>query len=157
MNEVQTPHRRVTEQLLEYWTSIKGDKKYPSLGDVDEKKLAKIWNDSFVVEVFPLVFGYGHRFLHKGKNLSEEFTYDISGHFIKNTIIDFLENSNDQYVKIIESGEIIHTEKVFDIKGHAVKFRQILLPLGDEESGVVDAVLGAMRFVAIDANKNPPQ
>ncbi len=138
--------------LLEYWEGVKGNEKFPSLGDIDENILRRegVWDDAFIIEVFPLVIKSGYRIKYTGKNLGEKFELNNSGKFVKNLVLSFLETSSEKYEKVLQKQKPVIEEA--EIKGRdgfdGIKYRQILLPLGDGEK--INHILGGMRFLNSD-------
>lgn len=144
--------RRLTDVLLERWEEVRGNKRFPSLGDIDESILRRegVWDDSFIIEVFPLVIKSGYRIKYIGKNLGEKFELNNSGKFVKNLVLSFLETSSEKYEKVLHKQKPVIEEA--EIKGRdgfdGIKYRQILLPLGDGEK--ITHILGGMRFLNSD-------
>lgn len=138
--------QRVTDILNDYWEELRGNKAYPSIDEIDKNKLAEVWEDTFLIEVFPLVMGSGYRFLHKGKNIGDDY-HSEAGKYIKNLVIGFLDNASDRYEKVIKEQKPLREENIFETDNTKLKYRQILLPLGNSDKGEITGIIGGMRFL----------
>ncbi len=152
MSEIKAQgHKRITDVLFEHWNEVRGERMFPSKDKIDEFDLQQkgVWDDVFVIEVFPLVQSNGYRFIYTGKNLGNEFNHEDSGQVIKNLIMDFLQSSNDKYNIVAEHKRPFQEEKTYKIDeaGGIIKYRQILLPLGPGDDEPVDVIIGGMRFI----------
>lgn len=144
-------HKRITDILFKHWNKARGDRLFPSKSDIDEFALKNdgIFDDVFIIEVFPLVQSNGYRFIYTGENLGSEFTKDASGKFVKNIVTGFLDRSSDKYNIVSEQKRPLQEEEVYTSPdtGATIKYRQILLPLGPNDDGEIDTIIGGMRFV----------
>jgi hypothetical protein len=144
-------HKRITDILFTHWNKVRGERMFPAKEDINEFELKQlgVWDDIFIVEIFPLVQSNGYRFLYTGKNLANEFMKDPSGKFVKNVVTGFLDSSTDKYDLVSEQKRPLQEEEDYTSpeNGMKIKYRQILLPLGLSDDGEVNAIIGGMRFI----------
>ncbi len=144
-------YQRLTDILFEYWNEARGERLFPSRDKIDEFDLQQkgVWDDMFIVEVFPLVQSNGYRFVHTGKNLGTEFTKDNSGKYIKNIITGFMDSSTKKYNTVAEQKRPLQEEDEYKSPetGVTIKYRQILLPFGSDDDAPIDVIIGGMRFI----------
>lgn len=144
------PFKRLTDVLFKHWNHVRGNRLFPSRKDIDEFFLQKegVWDDVFIIEVYPLVQSNGYRPLYTGKNVGKNATKDGSGKFIKNMVTGFMELSIDKYNMVAEQKRPLQEEEVYTSPetGVTIKYRQILLPLGPDDDGEIDAIIGGMRY-----------
>ncbi len=143
--------KRLTDILFKHWNEVRGERIFPSRDKIDEFCLQKngVWDDIFIIDIFPLVQSNGYRFTYTGKNLGKEFSKNETGKFIKNIVAGFLETSSDKYNIVAEQKRPLQQEEVYTSPetGVTIKYRQILLPLGPDDDEPVDAIIGGMRFI----------
>jgi hypothetical protein len=142
--------RRITDVLYNHWDSARAGKLFPAYEDIKPEQLKHVWEDAFVLKVMPLITGYGFSVVHQGKNFGDDFIRHSTGFYIKNMITGFFETASDLYKKVVESQEPYRSEEIYTAEsGEQLKYRQIILPLGDAESGKVTHIIGGMRFLAL--------
>jgi hypothetical protein len=143
--------KRLTDILFKHWNKVRGERMFPAQTDIDEFELKQlgVWDDIFIVEIYPLVQSNGYRFVYTGKNLSKDFIRDPSGKFIKNVVTGFLDSSASMYDMVYEHKRPLQEEEEYTSPetGSTIKYRQILLPLGLSDEGDVNAIIGGMRFI----------
>lgn len=146
---MESNHHRITDILEDYWNEKRGKNPFPSIEQInmDELDIA-VQDRSFLIHIEPIITKYVCNFQFLGKKISEGYEKDKSGKYIKHIVIGFLETPNDFYDKVIQTKKPLKTEEVYEGKGGAVlKYRQILLPLGDEKGKPINGILGGMRFI----------
>lgn len=144
--------RRLTEQLLLYWNSVRGERKFPPISDIHPADLGDIWQDCFVVEI-------------KGSSDNPEFSHTYYGSRIKDMyggdltddVVERIQSKTlDLYKQVIETKQVNINEGEFtNLQDEETKYRQILLPLGPDEENI-DHILGGMRYRQFDAESKDP-
>ena len=143
--------QRLTDILFDHWNNVRGERLFPSRGQIDEFFLQKkgVWDDVFIIDVHPLVQSNGYNAVYSGKNLKQEFVKDVSGKWVKNLVMGFLDNASDKYNIVAEQKRPLQEDEVFTSPetGVIIKYRQILLPLGPRDDEPVNVIIGGMRLV----------
>lgn len=139
-------HRRINEQLMEYWKSLKGSGRFPPESDFDNGQIEEVWDHCFLVEVKPENKSYKYTYL--GPALIEAYGDNIEGREVFSKVMS-PETGNaatkfDEVVKrqepVTYEGEFMNSNKM------QIRFRKILLPLG--EDGKVTYIVGGMKWRA---------
>ena len=148
MSNDKEDNRRLTDYLTDYWNEKRGKKAFPELSDIDiEEFEPKFARDSFLIELIPTVTMNITKTLYLGSNLNSEFKKDSSGVHIKNLVVRFLETPMDAYNKVVETKKPLEQNIEIPCKEIAdLRYRQILLPLGDADKEEVKGILGGMRY-----------
>jgi hypothetical protein len=140
--------RRITDVLYAHWNEVRGTRAFPRYEEINQQALRNVWDDTFILEVLKLIQGHGFRFIHQGSHFSDEYIKDSTGLYIKNVILSFFETASDYYQKVLDTHAPLRREDVYkSTDGHVLKYREILLPLGDANSGEITHLLGGMRFI----------
>ncbi len=142
--------RRITEQLMEYWTQLEKEGPLPSIQALDPGQLQHCWSDCFIVEIIPdhtEPFGRNHRHDYQflGESLRDLFSGDLSSASVL-SITDMLAYCYHDVVQ--KKAPRTDEYELTTITQEQIKYRRILLPMGDA-SGAVTHVLGGWRC-AID-------
>lgn len=145
-------HKRITDILFKHWNKARGERMFPAREDIDEFAIKQdgIWDDVFIIDVFPMIQSNGYRFSYTGANLNKDYFKDGSGKFVKNIVVGFLESSNSKYDSVFEQKRPLQEEEEYTSSetGITIKYRQILLPLGRSDEGDVTSIIGGMRFIS---------
>ncbi|MDB2414715.1 hypothetical protein N9W34_02980 [Rickettsiales bacterium] len=143
-------HNRITEILYDAWDKARGTRVFPEPDDIDKSIISEVWDDSFIIKIIPLISEYGFSFEYRGKNLSPEHIHSETGLYIKNLITGFLETETERYTKVVKSKKPLIEENIYKAaNGGVIKYRQILLPLGNtnKDEACVEKIIGGMRFL----------
>jgi len=145
------PFKRITDILFRHWNQVRGDRLFPARREIDEFFLQKegVWDDVFIIEVYPLVQSNGYRFLYTGNNIGKEPVKDESGKYVQNIVTGFMDLSIDKYNMVAEQKRPLQEEEEYTSTetGVTIKYRQILLPLGPDDDSPIDAIIGGMRYI----------
>jgi len=140
---IMSSKQRIVDVLLDYWNEKRGDRAFPAPNEIKGSELSSVWDSCFIMEVIPQVRQNGYRLVYTGRRLSGDYEND-QGTFIKNIVIGFLDSAKDKYEIVVDTKEPLIEEDVVIKPDHDLKFRQILLPLGEGED--VTAIFGGMRL-----------
>ncbi|NBO18951.1 MAG: PAS domain-containing protein [Proteobacteria bacterium] len=136
MMDLPAHERRITLRLLAYWERLRGERSMPLEADIDPDNLSDVWDYCFLLHVNDLQ-KTDHSYTYLGDALSTWL-----GNEEKAMNVKLLRAG---YHKVVATGRPVLEEDEFeDASGQLVKFRQCLLPLG--ENGQVQAILGGVRF-----------
>ena len=137
-------NRRITEKLLRYWLKLRSDKQFPNESELDIDHLSDIWDSCFLVEMrSPGVFRYNYL----GRNLIEAYGGDVTNEEISKKLVSpYTERVAKKFAEVVAARKPIKDDAEFiDSKNLQIKYRQILLPLGDS-TGELKYILGGMRW-----------
>ena len=136
--------QRLTFRLLSYWNRIRGDKKFPSLSDVNISEITEMWHFTFTIAVSGPVSD--HMFQYFGPELASIFGHDYSGESMENAMQDLMiSNTIGFYDKIFETKAPISESSSFHKDGGEVRFRSLIVPLSSDGT-VIDYVLGTTNY-----------
>ena len=139
--------RRQALKVVHYWDHLRGERPMPHEDDLDldHEAIHDIWDHCFVVQL---------RDINTGK---PEYNYTHLGTGIVNAYEGELANTNAEgvvslnasklvgaYQEVIDSVRpVLHSGEFDNGAGQMIKFRQCLLPLGNEN---VDVILGYLNY-----------
>lgn len=133
--------RRLTEQLVLYWNSKRGSRKYPSREDIKQEDIPELWDDCFLVGVKETNEHPEHSYVFIGKNVEGMF----GGKLASASALPLADNLASQYYLVMRAQKPLVQETTFtNLHDQEIKYRQILLPIGPDEF-TVDYVLGGLR------------
>lgn len=139
--------RRITELLLGYWNIIKGNRLFPKYDDVNSHDISDIWDNCFIVHITNSSEKNKYNYLYLGTNLEQAYNGDSltidDAPPLASPMVDRLVN---KYEEVLRSrAPIIEEDAFVNARGKTVRYRQILLPLGPNDSEV-SHILGGMRY-----------
>ena len=136
--------RRLTLRLLAYWERIRGDRAMPNENDINpEGDISDMWDDCFLIHTQD-IDKEGYNFIFVGNNLKMVLTggmFDDPADMWKSLNVRHLA---PDLKKVLETQKpVIHEGELVNDAGQLVKYRQCLLPVG--ENNKVLAIFGGMR------------
>lgn len=146
--EPQPNSKRLTDYLRHYWDEKRGKKDFPALEDMDIQDLSSDFRrDCFLLEIIPTVTRFSVRTLFAGENLREEYVKDDSGVHIRHLVLRFLETPGQHYETVCKTRKPLEQNiELPGREGTLIRYRQILMPVGDPETKAVTGILGGMRY-----------
>lgn len=146
--------RRITNRLYQYWQELRAANSaplkeptgLPALEQINPEEIIDLWDSCFILEVKEMDGeSIGYRYQYLGKKLEGMHDGDTV-HDDSNTIQTLKERKLALYEIVIDTKQPCIDESEFvNLDGDLVKYRKILLPLGDKE-GRVHHILGGTRF-----------
>lgn len=143
----ETQERRLVRTSLVHWNSLRRERWYPSVRDIDPAALAADWDWSFLLELRePLGLS---RFAHIGRRLLPDFARDAAptleccpvgtllGH-----AVSAVDTAVSKRVPVSMGGES-------ELAGQSVRYRSILLPLSDDDRRI-DHLLGVANWDLVE-------
>ena len=119
--------RRLNLRLLAYWEKKRGLAAMPKLSDVEPTDLIDFWQFCFIVKIDGKG---GFEKMHAGHSMDWKWLEPRLGPYLEQVVT--------KGAPCLEEGELTSDE------GYLVKFRQCLMPLGDESG--IQGILGGVRF-----------
>lgn len=143
VNPASGSEQRLTFRLLSYWNRIRGDKKMPSLSDVNIAEILEMWHFSFTIDAR----GTNHLFQYFGPNLADVFAQDYTGFSVQDAIDEdvIVNNTIGFYERAILIQEPVMEAASFFSEGDEVRYRSIIVPLSS--NGLeVDFLIGTTNY-----------
>ncbi len=137
---------RLTARLIDYWKRIKKDDVIPDFKKNNPALIEDLWEQCFVLSIIPPnCAAYKYEFL--GKEIKRIYARDLLG-----MTFDL---KNGQFPNSVIVPRLKVMNSLFDLKspqedsgqmpivgGKIVKYRTIMLPFGNEKSGITHIVIG---------------
>lgn len=144
--------RRITNKLLHYWENLKDDRAFPSIRKINpkSKEIADIWNSCFIVEASNKSRKEDYSYKYIGMNIIKAYGKDLTGFKVEDVATMEPGHLADVYEKVLATKRPYYDEGEIQAPGNRIiKYRQILLPLGND--GVnIDSILGGMSYKVFD-------
>ncbi len=144
----QQQEQRMTFRLLSYWQRARGDKKFPSLAEVDISQISEVYHFTFTIEL-----GENeeeHRFVYFGPALSSQFGEDYTGMALSDAVQDqIVNNTIGFYQKVLDERKPCSESAEFFMNGKEVRYRSIILPLS-EDGETIDFLFGTANYKIFD-------
>lgn len=140
--------RRLPDLLTHYWDGIKGSRALPNENDVHTEALEKLgcWKDCFLIHVREIAKEKDYTYHYLGPSIITAYGEDLTGVSIRSFTSQDAPNLEEKYFEVIATVRPVINEGEFEnARNMMVRYRQCLVPLGNEE-GKVQAILGAMRY-----------
>jgi hypothetical protein len=139
---------RLTGYLEELWEEKRGEKHFPSLESMiqilEEDK--SIVDSIFILEASIKVGRHSFSMKHIGENITELYKDPSEDKTQARLINNFLEANKRNLERVVSTkAKVINNIEIHLGEEQNLKYRQILLPLGDATTETVTAILGGMR------------
>ncbi len=138
--------RRLTVRIIRYWNECRGMRTMPEENDIDPDALGADWDYCFLLQVRDLVNVQDYNFTYLGTRIAQAYfdtALDQYNEFVVGPNASCLSHHFKQVIEteapLIDNGEFM------TIHANRVLYRQVLLPLGNEDAGVV-SIFGAMNY-----------
>jgi hypothetical protein len=136
--------RRITVRLMAYWEKLRMRRAMPTEQDIDPDAIADLWDYCFLVHVSDLG-KEGYHYTYLGSEIKKAYQGGLSEVDTNGLVSPNADRLADCYMEIIHGQKPVVDEGQFcNSRGEMVKYRQCLLPLGDD--GDVKAIFGGMRY-----------
>lgn len=149
-NMLHGDRRRLTDRLLRYWNDCRGVRSMPEENDIDPDAIGDDWPYCFLLQVRDLINIQDYNFTYLGAKISQAYfdtAIDQYNAFVVGPNAHCLSHHFKQVIAteapLIDSGEFL------TLHANRMLYRQVLLPLGNENDGVV-SILGAMNYKIAD-------
>ncbi|MDX1975419.1 MAG: PAS domain-containing protein [Rickettsiales bacterium] len=143
--------RRITLRLLSYWEKQRRGRDMPTEQDIDPQDVRDLWPNCFIVHVEDLgKADYQYSFL--GEAIARAYQGNLLDGSTTLVGTPYADRLNACYSEVIINRKPLIDEGEFrNIHQETIKYRQCLLPLGDEDG--VTAIFGGMRYKIFSTNK----
>lgn len=142
-------NRRITETLLRYWLQLRRGRYFPSEQDVNPEDIGSLWDNCFLVHISskPTENQDYYKYTYLGGNLIHVYDGDITEEGVcKSLVSPFTKKVSEKFDEVFETKRPVYDESEFTNSNNIIiKYRQILLPLGDNDDNV-NYILGGMKW-----------
>jgi hypothetical protein len=141
--------QRINERLRSYWDELRGARPFPSEREVDFTALDAVWKSCFLVkrdETQQIPFAY----IYLGSDLIAAYGDDLGAREICERLV-FPSSMSllHKFEEVVNTRAPVQQEDSFtNTKGLLIKYRSLMLPLGDETNENVQFIIGGMRWKA---------
>ncbi len=151
-NLLKVQNKRINERLLFYWEELKGERPFPSEGEIDPEAIEDIWDSCFLVRVEDIqATEAGYKYTYLGQDLVEAYGDDLQNKEICEKLI-YPTNMSlvHKFEEILETKQPAIEEAGFtNTKNQEIRFRSCMLPLSkDSKSSEVAYIIGGMKWKA---------
>ena len=146
--EIALEDRRTTKKLQDFWNELRGDSTFPSSELVLKKKelIETIWEKCFLVEASNKSQKEDYNYKYVGSHILKAYGGDLTGYRVKNVAAIDPAHLDKVYEKLLATKQPVKAEgEVKAPNNRIIKYRQILLPLGDDSINI-NAILGGMSY-----------
>lgn len=139
---------RINERLLEYWEALRGDRAFPLESEVKPEDIKEIWDACFLVAIVPEEEPR-YKYSYLGQDIIEAYGAEgESKEVCEQLVYPAPAPLTEQFLLIEEKGQTAKEDNEFtNAKGLHVKYRSVMLPLGNPD-GSVGFILGGMKWKA---------
>lgn len=142
--------RRLTLRLLRYWQDLRGMRNMPEEPEIDPDALGPDWGFCFLLQSRDVANTQDYNFTYLGDRImGAYFDREIDEHN------EFLVGPNayrlgTHFARVLETAAPVIDEGEFlTLQARRVLFRQVLLPLGTDETSV-EAIFGGMNYKIVE-------
>ncbi len=141
--------RRIHNRLLSYWSMLKGNRLYPSESEIEPFSLDDVWDSCFLVEIRGEGKDAIFRFSWMGTSLIEAYGDNLLGKEVFSNLVDpHTDDICRQLQEVMRKKRPVIRDSSFKNRhGVEIKYRQCLLPLGNNDMKVTN-ILGGMKWKA---------
>ncbi|MDB2414675.1 PAS domain-containing protein [Rickettsiales bacterium] len=137
---------RITDIILDHWNELRDVRKFPSESELDLGHLSSIWDNCFLVQTRDVLTKENYNYTYLGKNIIDAYGRDLTNMSIMALASEQADHISFKYEEVIRTGTFMYDEGEFlNAKKMKVKYRQVLVPLGDDNCHV-QSILGGMRY-----------
>ena len=124
--------RRLVLRLLTYWRSLRGERDFPSFGEIDPSKIPNIWPDCLVLEVADGKDDPVFRVV--GEGLAPYADGSLVGHRVSDIAQSTLLGAAVSYFdEVLQKGSPVCRGGEFSSNGSTTfLYRSIILPMSDD-------------------------
>lgn len=146
-NKGNTPtDKRITVVLRKYWDYLREERAFPTEREINPAEIADIWENCFIVEANNNSRKEDYIYKYIGKKIIQAYGEDLTGMAVDKMVAPEAGHLAEEYEKVLGIKRPVLDEGTLKAPNKGViKYRQILLPLG--ENGIkITAILGGMSY-----------
>ena len=138
--------RRITTIMKKYWNFLRKERSFPAEREINPKDISQIWDNCFIVQADNFCRKEDYKYKYLGQNIVRACGSDLTGLNVSNIATTEASRLADKYEQVLASKMPVIDEGEIKISGkEIIKYRQILLPVGD--GGVnITAIFGGMSY-----------
>lgn len=144
MHDSSPAERRLTVRLLSYWERLRNGRLMPIEADIDPEQLADLWDYCFLIHTKDLG-KEDYNFTYLGDAIIKAYHGGLSAAECNGLLAPNAQTLAQGYQQVLNTHlPLVEEGEFHDPIGQIVKYRQCLLPLGEQDA--VTAIFGGMRF-----------
>jgi hypothetical protein len=138
--------KRITVILKKYWDYLREGAAFPSEREIQPEAIAQIWDNCFIVEANNSSRKEDYVYKYIGKNIINAYGEDLTGLTVDKMVSPDVGHLAEEYEKVLaRKGPVTDEWEFKSADKRLIKYRQILLPLG--ENGVtITSIIGGMSY-----------
>jgi hypothetical protein len=142
--------KRITVVLRKYWDYLREERAFPSEREINPAEIEYIWDNCFIVEAHNNSRKEDYIYKYIGRKIIDAYGEDLTGMAVGKMVAPEAGHLADEYEKVLGIKRPVFDEGTLKAPNNGViKYRQILLPLG--ENGIkITAILGGMSYKVFD-------
>lgn len=139
--------RRTSLILLQYWNGLRDERPFPKENEIDPDQLSMVWGHCFVIQLRDIKKVRDYNYTYFGPNLVRAYQDGTLDRFNGKMISPDANRTALLFEEVIKQGDPVLDEGEYvNPIGKVVKFRQSLMPLGDDKGKAVFSILGGAWF-----------
>ena len=142
--------RRLTVRLLRYWNELRGIRPMPHENDIDPDELGEDWDRCFLMQVRDIANVQDYNFTYLGKRILRAYRDGALDEYNSHLVGPNANCLSKHFLHVIDREAPVYDEgELHTLNGRRLLFRQLLLPLGDENKGV-ESIFGGVNYKIVD-------
>lgn len=147
-NSGETPEdeRRSNEYLVEYWTDLRGERRFPDEDQIDPDALEGLWEKCFLIQIRDIEQVVDYNFTYLGPGLIHAYDEEELPGPIEGMVSTEASHLARQFQQVIATRDMLRVYGEHRVSPElSLRFRQCLLPFGKTDEKV-EAILGRSSF-----------
>jgi hypothetical protein len=141
---------QLTQRLIAYWQQKRGRRPMPEENDIDPDELAADWDYCFLLQSRDIFNIQDYNFTYLGAGIKQAYFDNLFDEHNEFLIGPNAYHLSKHFNKVLHTKAPVMDEGEFcTLQGRCIRFRQVLLPLGDAQGNVL-AIFGGMSHKVIE-------
>jgi hypothetical protein len=143
-----TKERRFPMVLVRHWDRWRADRPFPSEQALDPDVLGEKWRYCFLVQVRDILNVRDYNYTYLGEGIIRAYQDgEVDGEYA--TMVGMNASKlTHSFTRVMETrAPVLEEGEFYTLKGRRVRYRQCMLPLG-EDGQAVDAIFGGISFIS---------